>query len=278
VDIGVAVFATDRSWPVDDLARAVEARGLASLAVPEHTHMPVDHHPHPSGQSLPDEYRRTLDPFVALTVAAAVTEQLRLVTGVCLVAQRDPLVLAKEVATLDHVSDGRLTLGVGYGWNPPETEHHGVRFADRREVVRDRVAALRALWTEEVATSDREHASFGPTWSWPKPHQRPHPPVLLGAGLGPRTLRDLVAAFDGWMPIGATATREGLPRLHGAWDAAGRDGAPVVHVYGTRPDPEVLGHLASLGVDAVSLWLPSAPRRQALPVLDAIAGAAEALR
>jgi probable F420-dependent oxidoreductase len=277
VDIGVAVFATDRSWPIDDLAREVEARGLASLAVPEHTHMPVDHRPHPSGQPLPDEYRRTLDPFVALAVAAAATERLRLVTGVCLVAQRDPLVLAKEAATLDHLSDGRLTLGVGYGWNRPETEHHGVRFADRREVVRDRVAALRALWTEEVASSDTGQVWFAPSWSWPKPRQQPHPPILLGAGLGPRTLPDLVAGFDGWMPMGATATREGLPRLHGAWEAAGRPGQPIVHVSGTRPDPDVLGHLASLGVDAVSLWLPSAPRAQALPVLDAIAGAAEAM-
>lgn len=131
MDVGVAVFATDRSWPVADVARAVEARGLASLAVPGHTHPPVDHRPHPSGQPLPDEHRRSLDPSVALAVAAAVTEQLRLVTGVCLVAQRDPLVLAKEVATLVHLSVGRVTLGVGDGWNAPGTEHHGVRFADR---------------------------------------------------------------------------------------------------------------------------------------------------
>jgi probable F420-dependent oxidoreductase len=277
MDVGVAMFATDLSWPVDDLAREVEARGLASLALPEHTHIPVDHTPHPSGQPLPDEYRRTLDPFVALAVAATVTEQLRLVTGVTLVAQRDPLVLAKEVATLDLLSGGRVTVGVGYGWNRPEVAHHGVAFEERRAAVQDRVAAMRSLWTQEVASSDRPFARFGPTWSWPKPVQSPHPPLLLGAGLGPRTLADLVEGFDGWLPIGARAVRDGLPRLQDAWDAAGRPGRPLVHVYGTRPDVEVLQGLAALGVDAVSLWLPSAPRAEALPVLDAIAAAAEGL-
>lgn len=278
MQVGVAVFATDRSWAVDDLAREVEARGLASLAVPEHTHIPVDHTPHPSGQPLPDEYRRTLDPFVALTVAASVTQRLRLVTGVTLVAQRDPLVLAKEVATLDLLSGGRVTVGVGYGWNRPEVAHHGVAFSERRAAVQDRVLALRSLWTEEVASSDRPYARFGPTWSWPKPVQSPHPPLLLGAGLGPRTIGDLVEAFDGWMPIGASAVRDGLPRLQGAWETAGRPGRPLVHVYGTRPDAEVLQELAGFGVDAVSLWLPSASRADALPVLDAIAAAAEGLR
>jgi probable F420-dependent oxidoreductase len=277
VEVGVAVFATDRSWPIDDLAREVEARGLASLALPEHTHMPVDHTPHPAGRGLPDEYRRTLDPFVALAVAASVTERLRLVTGVTLVAQRDPLVLAKEVATLDHLSGGRVTVGVGYGWNRPEVADHGVPFEERRAAVLDRVLALRSLWTEEVAASDRPYAHFAPSWSWPKPAQRPHPPLLLGAGIGPRTLADLVMAFDGWLPIGAGATREGVPRLRDAWEAAGRAGRPIVHVYGTRPDAEVLRELATLGVDAVSLWLPPTPRADALPVLDAIAAAAEAL-
>ncbi len=277
MEVGVAVFATDRSWPVDDLAREVEARGLASLALPEHTHLPVDHTPHPSGQPLPDEYRRTLDPFVALAVAATVTERLRLLTGVTLVAQRDPLVLAKEVATLDLLSGGRVTVGVGYGWDRPEVAHHGVPFAERRAAVQDRVAAMRSLWTEDVASSDRPYARFGPTWSWPKPVQHPHPPLLLGAGLGPRTLRDLVEAFDGWLPIGASAVREGLPGLRDAWEAAGRSGRPLVHVYGTRPEAEMLRELAELGVDAVSLWLPSAPRAEALPVLDAIAAAAEGL-
>jgi alkanesulfonate monooxygenase SsuD/methylene tetrahydromethanopterin reductase-like flavin-dependent oxidoreductase (luciferase family) len=186
-------------------------------------------------------------------------------------------VLAKEVATLDHLSGGRLTVGVGYGWNRPEVAHHGVAFEQRRAAVQDRVAAMRSLWTEEVAASDRPFARFEPSWSWPKPVQSPHPPLLLGAGLGPRTLAALVEGFDGWLPIGASAVRDGLPRLQDAWEAAGRPGRPLVHVYGTRPDVEVLQGLAALGVDAVSLWLPSAPRAEALPVLDAIAAAAEGL-
>jgi probable F420-dependent oxidoreductase len=277
VEVGVATFATDRSWPIAELASELEDRGLAHLAVPEHTHLPVEHTPHPSGGPLPEEYRRTLDPFVALTTAAAVTTRLRLVTGVCLVAQRDPLVLAKEAASLDLVSGGRLTLGVGYGWDVPEVEHHGVAFGERRAVVRDRVDALRSLWTEEVASAATTHVRFAASWSWPKPVQDPHPPVLLGAALGPRTLEDLTASFDGWMPIGAAAVRRGLPALHEAWRAAGRAGRPHVHVYGTRADTEVLRSLARLGVDAVSLWLPSSPRSGALPVLDAIAAAAEGL-
>ena len=273
--IGVSVFATDTTWPIDDLAAAVETRGLASLTVPEHTHMPVDHTPHPAGMDLPEEYARTLDPFVALAVAAAVTTTLELITGVVLPAQRDPIVTAKEVATLDHLSQGRVTLGVGYGWNVPELEHHGVAFADRRDVVRDRLALMRALWTDEVASIDTEHAQLAPSRAWPKPVQRPHPPVLLGAGLGPRTLADLVAVCDGWLPLGMRATAEGLPRLQEAWQAAGRQGEPVVHVSGARPDADYLRRLADLGVERASVWLPSSSREEALPTLDELATVAE---
>jgi probable F420-dependent oxidoreductase len=269
--LGTAVFATDRSWPIDDLAREVETRGLASLAVPEHTHMPVDHSPHPAGGDLPEEYQRTLDPFVALTVAAAVTTQLELMTGVCLLAQRDPVVTAKEVASLDHVSGGRLTFGVGYGWNVPEVEDHGVAFDERRAVVRERLEVMRSLWTREVTSADGPHVRLRASRAWPKPLQLPHPPVLLGAGLGPRTLADLVAVCDGWLPIGAKATAAGLPRLRAAWRDAGRDGEPLVHVYGTRPDAETLRGLAALGVDRVTVWLPSASRAESIPVLDRLA-------
>jgi alkanesulfonate monooxygenase SsuD/methylene tetrahydromethanopterin reductase-like flavin-dependent oxidoreductase (luciferase family) len=277
MDVGVAMFATDRSWPVDDLAREVEARGLASLALPEHTHIPVDHTPHPSGQPLPDEYRRTLDPFVALAVAATVTEQLRLVTGVTLVAQRDPLVLAKEVATLDLLSGGRVTVGVGYGWNRPEVAHHGVRVrgAPRRRPGPGRRHALavdarrsRPATGPSRGSADLVVAEAGAVAA---------PAVAVGGRPRAPDARGPRRGFDGWLPIGASAVRDGLPRLQDAWDAAGRPGRPLVHVYGTRPDVEVLQGLAALGVDAVSLWLPSAPRAEALPVLDAIAAAAEGL-
>jgi probable F420-dependent oxidoreductase len=269
--LGVAIFLTDRSIGPVELARAVEDRGLDSLFVPEHTHIPADHSQHPAGGELPDEYRRTLDPFVALATAAAVTDGLQLGTGVCLVAQRDPLVLAKEVATLDLLSGGRFTLGVGYGWNRPELEAHGIAWSQRRAVLRDRLAALRTLWADEVAELDTDHVRLAPTWSWPKPVQRPGPPVLFGAGLGPRTLADLVALGDGWMPIGAKATAAGLPRLREAWQEAGREGTPYVHVYGTSASTDTLAHLASLGVDEVSLWLPSAPADAVLPALDRVA-------
>lgn len=272
MDLGIAIFATDRTWAIDELARAAEDLGFASLAVPEHTHIPLDHSEHPAGQGLPDEYRRTLDPTVALTVAATVTTRLRLVYGALLLAQHDPIVAAKAIATLDHVSDGRVEVGVGYGWNRPELAQHGVAWTERRDVVRDRVAALRALWTQEEATLDAEHASFAPTWSWPKPVQPGGPPVLLGAALGPRTLDALATSFDGWMPLGRTATLRGLEDVRAAFAAAGRDRAPRVHVVGAAPDADALAELAAAGVDQVTLWLPSAGRDEVRPVLERYAG------
>jgi probable F420-dependent oxidoreductase len=269
--LGVAIFLTDRTIAPDELGRAVEERGLASLFVPEHTHVPVDHSTHPAGGDLPDEYRRTLDPFVTLTAAAAVTDRLRLGTGICLLAQRDPIVTAKEVATLDLLSAGRFTFGVGYGWNVAELAHHGVPWGDRRAVVRDRLHTMRSLWTDEVAASEAARAPLSRSWAWPKPVQQPHPPVLLGAGLGPRTLEDLVAVCDGWMPIGARSTETGMPKLRAAWRDAGRAGDPIVHVCGTTPKLATLTRLADLGVDEVSLWLPSAPAPEVLPVLDRFA-------
>lgn len=271
MDLGVAVFATDRSWALAELAPEVEARGLTSLGVPEHTHLPVATGTGPGGRELPEEYQRTLDPFVALATAAAVTEQLTVMTAVCLVAQREPLVLAKEVASLDHVSGGRVTFGIGYGWNQPEIEHHGVAFDERRVVVHERLRAMKAVWRQEVAAVATPHVRFGPTWSWPKPVRAPHPPVLLGAGLGPRTLAAVVEDADGWMPVGTDAALEGLPRLRTAWTAAGRDGHPTVHALLGRPDAQAVTALAAAGVDAVSIWLPSAPRQTTLPVLDEVA-------
>ncbi|MFA9430521.1 TIGR03619 family F420-dependent LLM class oxidoreductase [Egicoccus sp. AB-alg2] len=269
--LGVAIFVTDRSIGPAELATAVEERGLDSLFVPEHTHMPTDHSPHPSGRPLPEPYERTLDPFVTLAAAAAVTDRIRLGTGICLVAQRDPIVTAKAVASLDALSNGRVVFGVGYGWNRPEVEAHGVAWAERRDVVRDRLQLMRTLWRDETAEVSTPTARLAPSRAWPKPVQRPHPPVLLGAALGPRTLTDLVSVGDGWMPQGLRATRDGLPRLLEAWQGAGRTGRPHVHVYGTRPDPDTLSRLAELGVDAVSLWLPSAGRDEVLPELDRVA-------
>jgi probable F420-dependent oxidoreductase len=271
VRIGLSVFPTDRSWAIDELSAAAESRGVASIMVTEHTHMPIDHSEHKLGGQLPEHYLRTLDPFLALGAAAAATQSVELITGVSLVAQRDPIVTAKEVATLDLLSSGRVTFGVGYGWNIPEVEHHGVAFVDRRAVVRDRLDLMKTLWVDEVASLDAEHAKLAPSWAWPKPLQRPHPPILLGADLGPRTLQELVTTFDGWLPIGARAALEGTPRLKAAWQEAGRERAPMIHVVSARPDADYLRRLADAGIERASIWLPSADRATTLPALDELA-------
>lgn len=276
--MGVATFPTDRSMPPDELASAVEARGLSSLFVAEHTHMPVVHTTFPGG--LPDEYRRTLDPFVALTAAATTSHDLLLGTSICLIAQHDPIILAKQAASLDVLSNGRVTLGVGFGWNVPETQHHGVAWHERRAVVRESVAALRVLWTEEVASFDGHHVRFAPSWSWPKPTQQPHIPVLLGAELGPQSTQAVIAEFEGWMPLGANSALQGIRRLRADWHAAGRDGRPTVHVCERLDDvdEDALTRLADADVDHVSILVPSEARPGVLPLLDRCARLAESIR
>ena len=269
MELGVAIFATDVSIRPDVVARAAEEHGFASLWVPEHTHLPVDHASAPGGRDLPEEYRRTLDPFVSLTAAAAATEHIRLGTAICLVAQRDPFVTAKAVASLDHLSGGRFEFGVGYGWVRPEIEHHGVAFGERRDVLRDRILAMRALWTEEEASHDGEHVSFSASWAWPKPLQRPHPPILIGAGLGPRTRSHLVEFADGWMPVGRRTADPGVDDFRAATQEAGRDLS--MHVLSARPDPGELEHLAGLGADRAVFWLPSAEEEIVLERLDELA-------
>lgn len=272
------VFPTDRAMPPDELAREVEARGLSTLMFPEHTHIPVDHSPYPAGGELPEMYFRTLDPFVACTAAATATTDLRVGTGICLVAQHDPIDLAKQVASVDHLSGGRFAFGIGYGWNRPEVEHHGVAWDDRRDHVTEAVHAMKALWTEEVASFDGTHVRFGPSYAWPKPVQVPHPPVLLGAALGPRSIAAMVDHCDGWMPIGGSGLREQLPELRGALEAGGRDpDAFEVMVYGSSPDADKLRFYAGLGVSTTMLWLPPAGRDEVLPVLDRVASLAEEL-
>src|SRR3954470_18661138 len=198
--LGVALFATDLTSDVRDVARAAEDAGFESLFLAEHTHIPTSRAtPYPMGGELPDEYSRTFDPFIALTAAAAVTERLRLGTGVCLVVERDPIVLAKEVSTLDVISGGRVLLGVGAGWNAEELAHHGVAFDDRWEVLRERVELMQRLWSDDVAEYAGTHARLEPSWQWPKPVQ-PRVPVLVGGG-GARAMRLAVEAGGEWMPL-----------------------------------------------------------------------------
>jgi probable F420-dependent oxidoreductase len=272
---GVTMFATDVSIGIVELAAAVEERGLDSVWLPEHTHIPTSRRTaYPGGGELPEEYTRSLDPLVALAAAASATTTVRLGTGILLAAQRDPIVTAKAVATLDHVSGGRVSLGVGFGWNEDEMNDHGVDYRSRRAVGREHVLAMRALWRDDVATFDGEHVAIPPSLSWPKPRQRdgdgrPAVPVLLGGAAGPTLFAHVAEYADGWVPIGGRGLTESAPRLREAVAAAGRDPDSVDIVpFGSIPDHGKLDHFAALGVRETVFNLPSAPSDQILPLLD----------
>ncbi len=276
--VGAFIFPTEYAIRIDELARALEERGLESLFVTEHTHIPVTRRtPWPGGGELPREYVHTLDPFVGLTAAAAATRRLRLGTGICLVIQRDPIVLAKEVASLDFVSDGRFEFGVGAGWNQEEIENHGTDFRTRFRVMRERVLAMKEIWTREAAAFHGEFVRFDPIWSHPKPVQKPHPPVLL-AGESAHTLARVVEWGDGWIPRarpGVEAVLAGLADLRARAAAAGRDMKTIsVSVFGPKADRETLDRYRSAGVTRVLLRLPSEGRETVLPLLDRYAALA----
>ncbi|TYB61486.1 LLM class F420-dependent oxidoreductase [Nonomuraea sp. PA05] len=261
--LGVTMFATDLAMPVHELARAAEERGFDSLYVPEHTHIPVSRRtPYPGGGELPEEYKRTLDPLVALSYAAAVTSTLRVGTGILLAAQRDPIVTAKAIATLDHLSGGRAVVGVGFGWNVEEIENHGVPYGRRREVARRNVLAMQAMWRDEVACVE----GIEPSWSWPKPVRVP--PVYLGGAAGPKLFAQVAEYADGWMPIGGRGIKAALPALREACEKAGRPQACEVVPFGTLPSREKLDYYATLGITQVVATLPSGPADVILPLLD----------
>ena len=267
---GITMFATDRSMPIVALAREAEDRGFDSLYLPEHTHIPISRRtPPPTGDAvLPDEYRRTLDPFVALAAAAAVTDRIRLGTGIALPAQREPIVTAKAIATLDHISQGRVVLGVGFGWNEDELADHGVAMADRRAVTREHVLAMQALWADDVAAFDGDHVHLSPSWSWPKP-ARGRVPVLIGGGAGPKMFAHIAEYADGWIPIGGAGLTTAIPELQRAVAEAGRDPAALEIVpFGSLPDPGKLEHFASIGVTECVFRVPSAGAEVVLPILD----------
>lgn len=271
--IGVLTFVTDESMPIVDLAMAVEARGFESLFVPEKTHLPVSRRtPWPGGE-LPETYKRTYDPFVALAAAAAVTRTLNVGTGICMAVARDPIITAKAVASLDALSCGRFVFGIGYGWNAEEIEAHGVNFANRAGVLREKVGAMKAIWSADEAGYKGDHIAFEPTWSWPKPVQRPHPPILMGSRASAANFADIAAYCDGWMPIehfGKTLSM--LPALHRAFDAAGRDPHSArVSVMLPFVDRAALGGYSAAGVERLILPLPSAGADEVLPVLNGYA-------
>jgi probable F420-dependent oxidoreductase len=271
MNIGVFMFATDYAIRIDQLARECEARGFESLFVPEHTHIPTSRKtPWPGGAPLPEEYWHTFDPFVSLMAAAAATRKLKIGTGICLVIERDTIVMAKEVASLDTLSDGRFLFGIGAGWNREEMEHHGTDYKTRFSKMREQVLAMKEIWTRDEAEFHGKHVAFDPIWSWPKPAQKPHPPILLG-GATPKTRERVVEFCDGWLPIGTDqkAVLDGIADLERLAEAKGRPRSTIsVSVFGARPERETLEAYERGGVERVLLRLPSAPRDQILPLLD----------
>lgn len=270
--IGITVMVTDAlaaSIGPGQLAREVEARGFDGLYVPEHTHIPVSREtPAPMGDPLPEAYWHLLDPFVVLTAAAEATDRLRVGTGICLVAERDPIVTAKEVASLDVLSGGRFVFGVGFGWNVEEMADHGVAFEARRDVTRERVLAMRSLWEDDEAAFEGEHVSVARSWSWPKPVRSPLP-VWLGVGLSERNLAHLVEYADGWIPIGGSGLSGAIPRLHAALEEAGRDPDTFEIVpFGSTPEVGKLEHFRSIGCTGVVLGAPSGDRDALLAFLE----------
>ncbi|GAA0601308.1 LLM class F420-dependent oxidoreductase [Streptomyces crystallinus] len=268
--IATTIFLTDETITPVRLARELEQRGFSGVYLPEHTHIPVERlSPYPPGGELPRQYGRTLDPFVALGQVAAVAPSLDLGTGITLVAQHDPIDLAKQVATLDHLSGGRFTLGVGYGWNREEAADHGVEWSTRRELVRDRMALMRALWAEKPTAYEGAFGSVRASEAHPKPVRGGAPRVLVGGAAGPKLFGHIAEYADGWMPIGGGGLTESLPLLRRAWAEAGRDPSALrVVPYAVLPSPGKLAHYADLGIEELVLQLPSADEPTVLKSLD----------
>ncbi|MFK0250777.1 LLM class F420-dependent oxidoreductase [Amycolatopsis azurea] len=257
---GIVLFTSDRGITPAAAARAAEAAGFDTFHVPEHTHIPVKReapHPRTGDSSLPDDrYLRTLDPWVALATAASVTTRIRLATAVALPVESDPITLAKTIASLDHLSAGRVTLGVGFGWNVDELADHGVPGNKRRTVLREYIEAMRALWTDDEASYAGEFVSFGASWAWPKPAQA-HIPVIVGAGGTEKTFRWIAKSADGWLTTpGDTDIEDKARQLREIWHEAGRAGEPEISALGVRPDPENLAKLEAAGVTETIFGLP----------------------
>jgi probable F420-dependent oxidoreductase len=271
MDVGVFYFPVDYGINVAELAKALEDRGFGSLYVPEHTHIPLSRKtPFPGGGELPKRYAHTHDPFVALAFAAAATKKLKVGTGICLVPQHEPIETAKAIASLDQLSNGRFVFGIGGGWNVDEMENHGVAHKDRFKIMREHVLAMKALWTQEEASYKGEFVNFDPVWSYPKPAQRPHPPIVLG-GESDHTLKRVVDFCDGWFP----RTRAGFDpveakaRLAKAATEKGRDPKSLtITVFGAPNKAEVLESYAKAGIEGALLAVPDGTRDEILAFLD----------
>ena len=272
--LGLAIFPTDKGIQPVEIGKEAEARGFDSLWFPEHSHIPTSRRTPWGGRDgappLPEEYWRTHDQFVALAAVAATTERLKLGTGITLVAQRDPIWLAKEVASLDVISNGRVLFGIGYGWNHEEMESHGVDVRRRRKLVREKVLACKELWTKDEAEFHGEFVNFDASWAWPKPVQRPHPPIVVGASPTELHFRHIIEYADVWMPIqGRWPIEDKWAELQRMAADAGRDPATLqLAVFGAKPDRQNLAELEEAGAEWATVFLPPLDRDAALTKLD----------
>jgi probable F420-dependent oxidoreductase len=274
MDYGVIMFPTEYSIAPDEIARALDERGFESLWFADHTHIPASREsPWPGGPELPREYRSNYDMFLSLAAAAVASRRLKLGTGVCLVIERDPIVTAKEVATLDRLSNGRVLFGIGGGWNREEMANHGTAWRTRWRLLRERTLAMKAIWTQQEAEFHGELVNFDKIWSEPKPVQKPHPPIIMG-GDGPTTFDRIAEYGDGWMPILRPHTNPvaRIPELHARLREAGRtpESAPV-SIFFAPPDREKLDALEAAGVSRAIFGVPSVSREEVLPRLDRLA-------
>lgn len=270
-NFGVTIFPTDTTIQPMDVARAVEERGLDSLFFPEHTHIPTSRKtPFPGGTDLPDWYWRSHDPFVALTAAAAVTSKIKLGTGICLVTERDPITLAKACASLDVISEGRFIFGIGAGWNVEEMENHGTSYKTRWAILRERILAMKEIWTKDEAEFHGDHVNFDSLWSWPKPVQAGGPPIWLGANS--KWAFDRVAEFcDGWMPIGGLG-KGGMENLQNACDNRGRDVSDItIALFGAPLEMDAVAQKLEQGFTDLIFTLPQSEPTKVLQHLDKVA-------
>jgi probable F420-dependent oxidoreductase len=269
VKFGVAIFPTDYAISMTELAPAAEQLGFESVWVAEHTHIPTNREsPWPAGGELPKHYWHTLDPFIALTAAALASKTIRVATGICLLTERDPIHAAKQAASVDLVSNGRFIFGIGAGWNREEMANHGTQFGTRWKLMRERAEAVKAIWTTDPAEYHGEMVDFGPLWSFPKPVQKPHPPIVLG-GSGPKILERVVRYADGWMPNRGDVL-ERIPELQRMAKDAGRDPIPVT--YYPKATAEEIERCAKAGIDRLIWYVPPDGRDGALRKLDELGG------
>ena len=274
---GVVLFTSDRGITPATAAHAAERVGFDCFYVPEHTHIPARReapHPRTGTAELPDDrYLRTLDPWVSLAMAAAVTSTIGLGTAVALPAEHDPITLAKTIATLDHLSGGRVVFGAGFGWNTDELADHGVPASRRRTVVREYLEAMQALWSDQEASYDGEFVRFGASWAWPKPVQQPRIPIIIGAGGNDKTFTWIARSADGWLTTpGETELETKVALLHQAWHEAGRAELPQIRVLAGKPDPDQLARWAEMGVTDVAYGLPDRGTDDVLAYLGRLAG------